>query len=116
MTTTAAQYRAMFEEDITLPSGAVFRIRKISSKDFIDMGGELPIPGDVDSDALPLRPGVDAQAVITEARRMITYVEHAVIKGTVEPKLTYARDAYGDPVDVPDKLHHDGSNDRQEGP
>jgi len=92
-------------EQVTLPSGAIFTVRKISAMDFLDLGSELPIPANMDGNvSLPSDPA-DAADVVQRARQLIGYVEHAVIKGTVEPVLTNARTAQGFPLYSDTALH-----------
>jgi hypothetical protein len=105
MAFSPANYRALLHEEVTLPSGAVFTIRKISAMDFLDLGSELPIPANMDGEVtLPTDPA-EVSAVMQRARQLISYVEHAVVKGTVAPLLTYERTAQGFPLYTETALH-----------
>jgi hypothetical protein len=105
MSFTAAQYRALLHEEVTLPSGAIFTIRTISAMDFLDLGSELPIPANIEGEVTLSSDPAAVSAVVQRARQLISYVEHAVVKGTVAPLLTYERTAQGFPLYTDTALH-----------
>lgn len=98
---TAAEYRKRREyEEVTCPSGDVFRICKPDLSIFIALAGELPIP------ALPDADNATLQAVSAEEeQRNKRYAEQMLVMGVVSPKLHNDLDATGQPL-----LHEETHN------
>lgn len=97
--TNVAAYRAMQQEHLTLPSGAVFVIRKVQAWDFLALG-ELPVPTSSRS------PGEELASMTNPTTQHLKrYTDRAIVKGTVQPQLTDTYDDGGEPVQQPDRLH-----------
>lgn len=97
---TVHDFRQRFYKDVTLPSGLVVRIRKITLAAFVGIG-ELPVPMDEDAAA---QEGNTEQAA-QRARQYLRYGHRTLAEGVVDPPMTDVLDDGGKPVCPPDVLH-----------
>src|SRR5919198_851891 len=94
MTTSIAAYRKLLYDTVTLPSGAVFQIKRVFAADFLGLG-ELPIP------SAPSEGEEPHELTPQDAERLQRYTHRALARGVVAPKLTDE----GEPGQGDDALH-----------
>lgn len=81
MASSVHDFKARTRTSVTLPSGLVVEIRKVTGRDFLGLG-ELPIPAtEVDG----ARNGAYSPEHVADIRR---YSDRAIVRGAVNPRFT----------------------------